>query len=233
MRLFAAASFVLCLACAGATQTEPDDRSNGGPDDDTGATDTGATDTDSGRDTGGTDTGSTSPDNDRDGWTVAEGDCDDADRASNPAATESCNGSDDDCDGMTDEGCDTCYDDDLGRVTGTGVATGTTRGNGNDSSTGCGGSTAEDVRLRWTAPGSGTYTFTTQGSDFDTVMAVTTAECSGASELACSDDYDGTTSGVSVWLSTGDSVFIDVDGYSSGSGNFVLNIYLDDTDTGR
>lgn len=64
-------------------------------------------------------------------------------------------------------------------------------------------------------------------------MAVTTADCSSATELACSDDYDGPTSGVSVWLSAGDSVFIDVDGYSSRSGNFVLTVALDTTDTNK
>jgi hypothetical protein len=122
MRLFAAVSFILCLACAGAAPTESERRSRGSrDDDDTGATDTGTTDTadtsntdsggndsggnDTGRDTGGTDTGGASRDNDSDGWTVAEGDCDDADRRTFPGATESCNGWDDDCDGTIDEGC--------------------------------------------------------------------------------------------------------------------------------
>ncbi len=45
-----------------------------------------------------------SPDDDGDGYTVADGDCDDADAGVNPGAAESCNGVDDDCDGEVDEG---------------------------------------------------------------------------------------------------------------------------------
>ena len=41
-------------------------------------------------------------DADGDGWTVEEGDCDDADPAVHPGATETCNGKDDDCDGEAD-----------------------------------------------------------------------------------------------------------------------------------
>jgi large repetitive protein len=43
-------------------------------------------------------------DEDEDGWTIIDGDCDDSDPAVNPAATEVCNGTDDDCDGALDEG---------------------------------------------------------------------------------------------------------------------------------
>lgn len=48
---------------------------------------------------------SSSPDADGDGWTVDDGDCDDTNAGVNPAATESCNSMDDDCDGAVDEGC--------------------------------------------------------------------------------------------------------------------------------
>jgi len=43
-------------------------------------------------------------DGDADGYTVADGDCDDNDAAVNPAATEIANGHDDDCDGVADGG---------------------------------------------------------------------------------------------------------------------------------
>lgn len=54
-------------------------------------------DTDSAADTD-TDAG----DDDDDGYTAEAGDCDDANPAVNPGADESCNGTDDDCDGETD-----------------------------------------------------------------------------------------------------------------------------------
>lgn len=45
-------------------------------------------------------------DADGDGFTVAQGDCNDTNPAIHPGATELCNGSDDDCDGTVDEGFD-------------------------------------------------------------------------------------------------------------------------------
>ena len=50
-------------------------------------------------------------DDDEDGWTEAQGDCDDADPSTHPNATEYENGVDDDCDGLVDDQTDS-YDDD-------------------------------------------------------------------------------------------------------------------------
>jgi hypothetical protein len=44
---------------------------------------------------------------DADGWTVADGDCDDGDPAIHPGQLEDCSNTiDDDCDGFANEGCD-------------------------------------------------------------------------------------------------------------------------------
>jgi hypothetical protein len=55
----------------------------------------------SGPDTGGTDTARV--DLDGDGWSTADGDCDDDDAAMNPDAAEVLDGTDNDCDGVTDD----------------------------------------------------------------------------------------------------------------------------------
>jgi len=48
-------------------------------------------------------------DDDGDGWSTCDGDCDDWSSAVHPGASESCNGTDDDCDGSTDEDVTTTY----------------------------------------------------------------------------------------------------------------------------
>jgi len=66
-------------------------------------------------------------DDDGDGFTEAEGDCDDTNEAVNPNATDACDGIDNDCDGV-DNGCpeDTDQDTDTdGTVTGKGCGCGT------------------------------------------------------------------------------------------------------------
>jgi hypothetical protein len=52
----------------------------------------------------GTDNADNAEDSDADGYSIAEGDCDDGDPAVNPGAAEDDGGYDDDCDGVADEG---------------------------------------------------------------------------------------------------------------------------------
>lgn len=79
----------------------------------------------------------------------------------------------------------------------------------------------------YTAPFSGTFEFSTEGSDFDTLLAVRLGTCSGA-ELACNDDAEpngepGGQSRVRVDLFVGQSVVLVVAGKSTATGHFVLS----------
>lgn len=51
-------------------------------------------------------------DYDGDGYSMSELDCDDEDAEIWPGAVEACDGEDDDCDAIIDEGCDTAAPDD-------------------------------------------------------------------------------------------------------------------------
>lgn len=166
-------------------------------------------------------------------------DCDDSDCAEDAACLREtvCDDSiDEDLDGLTD--CDdddcaadracsasgTCADVDLGSVLGSSVATGSSTGAGNDYTGTCGGGSAEDVSYTWTAPGTGTFEFTTLGSSFDTVLMMWSDDC--AEQYECNDDYAGigTRSGFERDLIEGEEVVIVVDAWSTGSGDYVLNV---------
>ncbi|MDO9017151.1 MAG: hypothetical protein Q8S73_12270 [Deltaproteobacteria bacterium] len=133
-----------------------------------------------------------------------------------------------------DLGFDTCSSASLGSAVGAGVARGTTVGRTNRlTTTGCGipsggtrgGDPAPDVVFRWAAPSAGSWTFDTVGSDFDTLLYVRRGGCEGA-EIACNDDQATTVgpSRVTVALTAGQEVFVVLDGFSTLSGNYVLNV---------
>ena len=121
-----------------------------------------------------------------------------------------------------------CTGDYLGSVTGDSVATGSTTLGASMYSPSCGltGHDSPDAAYFWFPPSTGPYTFSTVGSDFDTVIAVYESDCS--TELACNDDdwTSGTsTSSVELHVSSGSSYVIVVDGYYFYSeGSYVLNI---------
>jgi hypothetical protein len=110
----------------------------------------------------------------------------------------------------------------LGSVVGPAVATGSTTGQGNDVRlSSCGGGQAEEVVFCWSAPSAGRYVFDTIGSDFDTILAL----YEGNNEIACNDqDGFSNTSRIEIDLAQNQILAIVVDGYSTDSGNYILNI---------
>lgn len=71
------------------------------------------------------------------------------------------------------------------------------------------------VWYSWTAPEAGTWTFSTSGSAFDTVIYVLDG-CDGA-ELACNDDSDGYSAVTSATLGQGDAVVVGVGSFAGRS----------------
>jgi hypothetical protein len=114
----------------------------------------------------------------------------------------------------------------LGSVVANPVATGGTAGGTNDNRPACSStSTAPDMAYFWTAPATGTYTFSTvtPRPSFDTVLEVRNL-VTGAS-LGCNDDSAGTLqSTVSVNMTSGQLVRVIVDGFRAASGAYALSI---------
>ncbi len=151
---------------------------------------------------------------------------------------ETCDDGNDDDDDVCDNDCAytaACYDIALGSAVGPGVASGTVDGRGSSFATSCGsGGRGGDFALRWRAPTTGTYTFTTDGSTYDTVLeirSVAGAFCSGTS-LVCNDDHGtGTSTGGSLWsraqlaVVAGTEYTIVIDAFTSTpTGTWILNI---------
>jgi hypothetical protein len=80
----------------------------------------------------------------------------------------------------------------------------------------------------WTAPSSGTYTVSTRGSSFDTLLGVYTGSSVGSLVIVASNDDGpnmGTASLVSFFATGGTAYQIAVDGYNAASGSIVLSVY--------
>jgi len=89
-----------------------------------------------------------------------------------------------------------------------------------------GGIAAPDAIFLYSAPADGSYTISTMGSNFDTVLYARLGTCSG-SELGCSDDIEPGTnprSQLNFNLETGQTIVIAVDGYADEKGDYVLSI---------
>jgi len=124
------------------------------------------------------------------------------------------------CSGYDDAAC-ACFDEDLGTSTGPAVTSGDTTGDDNDLAASCGGADGPDRVIEFTSTGAGTYTFDTFGAGFDTKIALF-SDC--ASELACNDDFGGLQSQLQLDMGASQTVLVVVDGYSGGSGPWVLSI---------
>lgn len=124
------------------------------------------------------------------------------------------------CSGYDDAAC-ACFDEDLGTSTGPSVTSGDTSNDDNDLAPSCGGADGPDRVIEFTSTGAGTYTFDTFGSGYDTKISLF-SDCS--SELACNDDFGGLQSQLQLDMGANQTVLVVVDGYSGGSGAFVLNI---------
>ena len=80
----------------------------------------------------------------------------------------------------------------------------------------------------WTAPGDGTVTIDTFGSNYDTSLAVYTGSAvNSLSSIASNDDTSGLQSEVEFTVSAGTTYQIAVDGFSSSTGLIDLNINLE------
>ncbi|MCX8040854.1 MAG: hypothetical protein N3B15_09845 [Planctomycetota bacterium] len=108
-----------------------------------------------------------------------------------------------------------------GRVTGSNV--GATRESGEPYHYGWTG--GRSVWWRWTAPVSGAVVMDTEGSDFDTVLAVYEGSSYGQLRRLASDDDSGAglTSRVTFAATQGAVYVIAVDGYGGSQGGIVLN----------
>ena len=115
-----------------------------------------------------------------------------------------------------------CDPEDLGSALGE-IATGNTVGSGDDIHVDCMKFDSVEREFLWTAPAAGSYQFDTQGSAFDTALAVMATGCEGE-VLACNDDFDELESAVLVELTAGETVMIVIDGYGGAAGDFVLHV---------
>jgi bacillolysin len=81
------------------------------------------------------------------------------------------------------------------------------------------------VWYRYTATSSHAITFSTFGSDHDTVLSVWTGNALGSlAQVVCNDDYAGLTSQVTVNASPSTTYHIRVSGYGAASGTLRLNV---------
>ncbi|MDY0062727.1 MAG: hypothetical protein RBU45_23155, partial [Myxococcota bacterium] len=141
------------------------------------------------------------------------------------------NGTDDDEDGSTDcqdpdctlavECSGDCFQTDLGGATGDAIGSFEVSNRADERAGSCGGAGRKDQIVRWTAPRSGSFNFSTKTSNTDTAIYAL-AGCAGA-ELACNDDYYSFWYGsIFLSLAQGETIILVLEGDANG-GTVVLN----------
>jgi hypothetical protein len=121
----------------------------------------------------------------------------------------------------------TCLAADIGSALGVAVATGNSVEGTTEYYAGCGGELASESTVTWTAPANGDFTFSTEGSEYDTLLYVREDGCEGP-ELDCNDDppdAKGTPwSELTLRLHGGQRVAVFIDGHGLEGGAWTLSI---------
>ncbi|NOK33949.1 hypothetical protein D7W79_09000 [Corallococcus exercitus] len=114
---------------------------------------------------------------------------------------------------------------DLGSALGSPVATyATTCTASNQWATTCRSGSSRDVSWVWRVPETATYSFSTRGSNFDTIMEIRNYKATNE-VLKCNDDSGtSTTSAIGLTLIKGSQLLIIVEGYEGECGNVQLHI---------
>ena len=81
-----------------------------------------------------------------------------------------------------------------------------------------------DLWYTFTAPSTGVYTIDLCGSTYDTALELLTGNCAALVSVDCNDDFCGTQSGLTTWMSANDMMFVRVGGWNGSMGAGTLNI---------
>ena len=116
------------------------------------------------------------------------------------------------------ESCEDTYS------TGFGTTSGTTAGRVHNYRGSCSLNRAPDVVYDFTAPSNGAVCIDTFGSSYDTTLIVQERCGDPTTDVGCNDDTSGLQSQVEIGGIVGQSYSIIVDGFSTSSGSYTLNV---------
>ncbi len=122
-----------------------------------------------------------------------------------------------------DQGNDTCPPTVIGAIPYT--DSGTTAGMANNFTPTCAASSAPDVIYSYTPAATAILQVSLCGSAYDTMLAIRSGgACPGTVQDACNDDFCGLQSQITFTFNAGTTYYIIVDGWSTSSGAYTLNI---------